>query len=89
MKRRDFLRASLPAAVLPTVINGFSLKSFAADSPLAKMLGTGTDNDHVLVITGLYYMKDNTTAKEQILKKIRNGAICPWLNYFDTTGFPE
>ena len=53
MKRRDFLRASLPAAVLPTVINGFSLKSFAADSPLAKLLGTGTDNDHVLVIVQL------------------------------------
>ena len=53
MKRRDFLRASLPAAVLPAVINGFSLKSFAADSPLAKLLGTGTDNDHVLVIVQL------------------------------------
>ncbi|MFZ4770022.1 MAG: DUF1501 domain-containing protein, partial [Ferruginibacter sp.] len=34
-------------------INGFSLKSFAADSPLAKLLGTGTNNDHVLVIVQL------------------------------------
>ena len=53
MKRRAFLRNSIPAAILPTVINGFSLKSFAADSPLAKLLGTGTDNDHVLVIVQL------------------------------------
>ncbi len=52
MKRRDFLRSTIPGAVLPTVINGFSLKSFAADSPLAKLLG-GTDNDHVLVIVQL------------------------------------
>lgn len=53
MKRRDFLRTTLPAAVLPSMINGFSLKSFAADSPLAKLLGGGTDNDHVLVIVQL------------------------------------
>ena len=52
MKRRDFLRTTLPAAVLPSVINGFSLKSFAADSPLAQLLG-GTDTDHVLVIVQL------------------------------------
>ncbi len=51
MKRKEFLRNTLSGAILPTVINGFSLKSFAAGSPLAKLLGTtGTDNDHVLVI---------------------------------------
>jgi uncharacterized protein (DUF1501 family) len=53
MKRRDFFKTTLPAAVLPTVINGFSLKTFAADSPLSKLLGGGTDNDHVLVIVQL------------------------------------
>lgn len=53
MKRRDFLRTTLPAAILPSVINGFSIKSFAADSPLARLLGGGTDNDHVLVIVQL------------------------------------
>ncbi len=53
MKRRDFLRTTLPAAVLPSVIDGFSLKSFSADSPLAQLLGGGTDNDHVLVIVQL------------------------------------
>ncbi len=53
MKRRDFLRTTLPATVLPSVINGFSLKSFAADSPLAQLLGGGTNNDHVLVIVQL------------------------------------
>lgn len=53
MKRRDFLRSSIPATVLPTVVSGFSLKSFAMDSPLAKLLGGSTDNDHVLVIVQL------------------------------------
>src|SRR5688572_7946681 len=53
MKRREFLKTTLPAAILPAVINGFSIKSFAADSPLAGLLGGGTDNDHVLVIVQL------------------------------------
>jgi uncharacterized protein (DUF1501 family) len=53
MKRRDFLRNTIPAAILPAVLNGFSLKSFATDSPLAKLLGSGTNNDHVLVIVQL------------------------------------
>lgn len=53
MKRRDFLRSTLPATVLPTVINGFSVKAFAADSPLAQLLQGATPNDHVLVIVQL------------------------------------
>ena len=53
MKRRDFLRTSVPAAVLPAVINGFSLKAFGAESPLAQLLNGSTPNDHVLVIVQL------------------------------------
>jgi len=53
MKRRDFLRSSVPAVVLPTVINGFSVKAFAAESPLAQLLNGSTPNDHVLVIVQL------------------------------------
>jgi uncharacterized protein (DUF1501 family) len=52
MKRRDFLRTTVPATVLPAVINGFSIKAFGADSPLAQLLGT-TNTDHVLVIVQL------------------------------------
>jgi uncharacterized protein (DUF1501 family) len=53
MKRRDFLRSSVPAVVLPTVINGFSVKAFGAESPLAQLLNGSTPNDHVLVIVQL------------------------------------
>jgi len=53
MKRRDFLRTSVPAVVLPTVINGFSVKAFGAESPLAQLLHGSTPNDHVLVIVQL------------------------------------
>jgi uncharacterized protein (DUF1501 family) len=53
MKRRDFLRSSVPAVVLPTVINGFSVKAFGAESPLAQLLHGSTPNDHVLVLVQL------------------------------------
>src|SRR6266513_319636 len=53
MKRRDFLRTTIPATVLPAVINGFSIKAFGEDSPLAALFGNATDTDHVLVIVQL------------------------------------
>lgn len=53
MKRRDFLKNTVPAAILPTVINGFSVKAFGAESPLAQLLGGTTETDHVLVIVQL------------------------------------
>ena len=53
MKRRDFLRTTVPATVLPAVINGLSLKAFAEDSPLHALLSNATDTDHVMVIVQL------------------------------------
>lgn len=55
MKRRDFLLSTLPAAaVLPEVINGYSVKAFNVNSPLVQALMRGnTLTDHVLVIIQL------------------------------------
>jgi len=53
MKRRDFLRNTIPATVLPAFINGFSIKAFGAESPLAQLLGGDPFSDHVLVIVQL------------------------------------
>ena len=53
MKRRDFIRTTGAGAVLPAVINGFSLRSLGADSPLNTLLASATDTDHVLVIVQL------------------------------------
>lgn len=55
MKRRDFLQKSVPAAtLLPALINGYSVKAFAADSPLVQaLMQSTTDTDHVLVIIQL------------------------------------
>ena len=55
MKRRDFLKSSIPASViLPNLLNGFSIKAFAEDSPLVQaLMMPSTDNDHVLVLIQL------------------------------------
>jgi uncharacterized protein (DUF1501 family) len=53
VKRKEFLKITIPATVLPVVINGLSLKSFGAASPLAYLLQADPDNDRVLVIIQL------------------------------------
>jgi uncharacterized protein (DUF1501 family) len=55
MKRKDFLLNAIPAAaILPEVINGYSVKAFNTESPLVQALMRGnTLTDHVLVIIQL------------------------------------
>lgn len=53
MKRKEFLQGAFSGAILPGLLHGFSLKSFAETSPLAKLLSGSEDNDHVLVIVQL------------------------------------
>ena len=55
MKRRDFLKKSIPASVvLPSLISGFSVKAFGADNPLMQsLLLTTTNTDNVLVLIQL------------------------------------
>jgi uncharacterized protein (DUF1501 family) len=55
MKRRDFLRHTLPASItLPGLFSGLSVKAFGENSPLlqALMMPT-TETDHVLVLIQL------------------------------------
>jgi uncharacterized protein (DUF1501 family) len=52
MKRRKFISALSSAAVMPAVLDGFSMRAFAA-SPLLRALANATINDHVLVLIQL------------------------------------
>lgn len=57
MKRRDFVRNTLPAAVtLPALVNGFTFNALnaAPNNGLLGALGATTDTDHVLVIIQLH-----------------------------------
>ncbi|MGX5820794.1 DUF1501 domain-containing protein [Chitinophaga lutea] len=53
MKRRDFLKYTAPATILPSFINGFSVKAFGASPLLSALQGAAEDNDHVLVMIQL------------------------------------
>src|SRR5258706_4062311 len=55
MRRRDFLRNTVPAAaILPAIVDGYSVKAFNSNSPLLQALMNPTiDTDHVLVIVQL------------------------------------
>lgn len=55
MKRRNFLRASIPAAtILPALLNGYSVKAFSNNSPLMQaLMESTTDTDNVLVLIQL------------------------------------
>lgn len=55
MKRRDFLRNSIPAGViLPSLVGGFSFKAFSADTAIMQsLLAPVTETDHVFVIIQL------------------------------------
>jgi uncharacterized protein (DUF1501 family) len=52
MKRRDFFRRTIPATLLPSLINGFSFRAFAG-SPLMQAITSATLNDHALVLIQL------------------------------------
>jgi len=55
MRRRDFIKNSVPAAaMLPAIVDGYSVKAFHANSPLLQALMDPTiETDHVLVIVQL------------------------------------
>lgn len=55
MKRRDFLKKSIPAAtILPAVVDGYSVKAFTGNSLLMQaMMNAQVETDHVLVIVQL------------------------------------
>lgn len=54
MKRRDFLRYTVPATAASTMIGGIPVRAMGMESPLIQaLLGMTTDTDHVLVLVQL------------------------------------
>ena len=52
MKRRDFFRRSVPGILLPSLLNGFSLRAWAA-SPISDAIGGDGDSENILVLVQL------------------------------------
>ena len=55
MKRRDFLRNTIPVGIaLPSLVGGFSFKAFGAEDAFAQsLLLPVTETDHIVVIIQL------------------------------------
>ena len=53
MKRRDFIQKVLPAAMLPSMINGYAVKALTPSPMLDAMMNLAAETDHVLVIIQL------------------------------------
>lgn len=99
MKRRDFLKYSAPATILPTFINGFAVKAFGGSSLLNALQKSAEDNDHVLVmiqmiggndglnmIVPLDVYADYQNARKNIA--IPEGAVLPLVNNIKTGFHP-
>ncbi|MGL6269019.1 MAG: DUF1501 domain-containing protein, partial [Chitinophagaceae bacterium] len=50
MKRRDFLIKTLPTAILPSLINGYSVRAMSPSPMLDSLMNLAVETDHVLVI---------------------------------------
>ncbi len=53
MKRRQFLQNTIPAAILPSLVDGFSVKVLGDNPVMAALLNTYVETDRVLVIIQL------------------------------------
>ncbi len=53
MKRRAFIRNSVPVAVLPFLLGGFNVRTYGRSKVLEGMIGAGTPGDRVLVLIQL------------------------------------
>ncbi|QNA44005.1 DUF1501 domain-containing protein [Lacibacter sediminis] len=53
MKRRDFLQNTIPAAVLPSLVDNFSIRVLGDNPVMAALLNTYVETDRVLVIIQL------------------------------------
>lgn len=93
MKRRKFLSALSAAAVVPAVLDGFSLKTFAA-SPLLSALAAAADNDHVLVLIQLSGGNDGLNTVIPLdqysqLSSARSNILIPSSQVLSLNGHPE
>ncbi len=53
MKRREFIKRTVPVSVLPLFLGGFTLRAYGRSPILEALVASGTETDHVLVLIQL------------------------------------
>ena len=96
MKRRDFLGKSIPAAaLLPAIVDGYSVKAFTGNSPLLQsLMNPAIDTDHVLVIVQLNGGNDGLNTVIPIstysaYNNARTNVAIPQNRILNLTGVPQ
>lgn len=82
MKRRNFLKNTIPVALLPTFLNGQSISALGPNSILGNLSAAFTDTDHVLVLIQLSGGNDGLNTiipldKYSILGNARSNILIP------------
>src|SRR3569832_748032 len=91
MKRKDFLRHTVPAVIIPAFLNGFSIKAFGSSPLLQALAANSVDTDHVLVLIHLAGGNDglNTVIpldQYSILSLCRNNILIPSAQVLSLSG---
>src|SRR5258706_14290047 len=53
MKRREFIKRTVPVSILPVFLGGFTLRAYGRSPILEALVASGTETDHVLVLIQL------------------------------------
>src|ERR1041384_6818996 len=93
MKRRKFISALGQAALVPTVLNGFSFKAYSA-SPLLQALAAASNDDHVLVLIQLSGGNDGLNTVIPLdqyanLSTARSNILIPSGSVLSLNGMPQ
>lgn len=91
MKRKDFLRQTVPAVALPAIFGSFSVKAFGASPLLESLLRSSGSSDHVLVLIQLSGGNDglNTVIpldQYSVLSACRSNLLIPQAQTLNLTG---
>jgi len=91
MKRKDFLRHTVPAVALPAIFSGFSIKAFGASPLLESLMRSSGSDDHVLVLIQLSGGNDglNTVIpldQYSVLSACRSSLLIPQGQTLSLTG---
>lgn len=92
MKRRSFIKTAVPAAVIPSLLGGFSFEALGANAWLSALTGANTETDHVLVLIQLNGGNDGLNTVIPIdqysnLANARSNIILPENKILPLSGF--